>query len=77
MGYEQLKIAGYDIKIKIRNMECRFYTEQRNRLSDSLNSIPVVNLDLLVNENADFPGETNVIIKRAVLRYIKETQRFT
>ena len=57
--------------------ECRLYTEQKNRLYDSLNFIPVVTLDLLVNGNADFPGETNVIIKRAVLRYIKETRRFT
>ena len=38
--------------------ECRLYTEQRNRLSDSLNFIPVVTLDLLVNRNADLPGET-------------------
>ena len=57
--------------------ECRLYTEQRNRLSDSLNFIPGVTLDLLVNGNADFPGETNVFIKQAVLRYIKETRRFS
>lgn len=57
--------------------ECRLYTEQRNRLSDSLNFIPVVTLDLLVNGNADFTDEINLNMQRAVLRYIKETRRFS
>ena len=39
-------------------------------------AIPVVTLDLLLNGNADFPDETNLIFKGAVLRYIKETRTF-
>ena len=35
--------------------ECRLNTEQRNRLSDSFNCIPVVTLDLLVNEMPILP----------------------
>ena len=44
----------------------------KNRLSDSINFIPIVTLDLLVNGNADLTDETNLIMKRAVLRYIKK-----
>ena len=39
--------------------------------------LSVVTLDILVNGNADFPDETNLIMRRAVLNNIKETHRFT
>lgn len=57
--------------------ECRFYTEQRNRLSDSLNFSPIITLDLLLNGNLYFNEELNLTINRAVLKYIRETRRFT
>ena len=39
--------------------------------------LSVVTLCLLVNGNADFPAQTNLIMRRAVLNNIKETPRFT
>ena len=48
----------------------RSYTE----LSESLNFFLIVTLDLLVNGNADFTNEINLIMKQAMLRFIKETR---
>ena len=42
-------------------LECTLNAEKRHHLSDSLNFIPIVTMDLFVNGNADFTDEINLI----------------
>ena len=46
-------------------------------LFSALNFIPFVNLDLLLNGSSDFNHELNKRATLAVLKYIKDTPRFT
>ncbi|MEW8548488.1 MAG: reverse transcriptase family protein [Candidatus Thiodiazotropha sp.] len=56
--------------------ECNLYNEQRNALFLSLNTVPNISLDLLVNGSSDFTEETNTTIITSVLKFIKDSGRF-
>ena len=43
----------------------------------ALNFIPFVNLDLVLNGSSDFNHELNKTAILAVIKYIKDTRRFT
>ena len=57
-------------------LECLLYVEQRNRLFSSINPLVNVQLKLITNGNTALNSETNAVIHSAVLKYIKDTQRF-
>ena len=57
-------------------LECISYVEQRNRLFSSINPLVNVHLKLITDANAALNAETNAVIYSAVLKYIKDTQRF-
>ena len=57
--------------------ECLLYVEQRNRLFSSINPLANVHLHLITNGDPALNAETNSIIHSAVLKYIKDTHRFT
>ena len=56
---------------------CTQYNDQRDNLFSALNFIPFVNLDLLLNGSSDFNHELNKRAILAVIKYIKDTRRFT
>ena len=56
---------------------CTQYNDQRDNLFSALNFIPFVDLDLLLNCSSDFNHELNKRAILAVIKYIKDTRRFT
>ena len=56
---------------------CTQYNDQRDNLFSALNFILFVNLDLLLNGSSDFDHELNKRAILAVIKYIKDTRRFT
>lgn len=57
--------------------ECRLYNAQRNALFLSLNTIPDTSLDVLINGNPEYSKEINKNIILAVIKFIKDSSRFT
>ena len=57
-------------------LECRLYYVQRQRLETNLNPDFELNFDLLTSGTEKCNTEQNKDIILAVLRYIKDTQRF-
>ena len=57
-------------------LECRLYYVQRQRLKNNLNPDFELNFDLLTSGTGNCNTEQNKDIILAVLRYIKDTQRF-
>lgn len=56
---------------------CPRYTDQRNILVTTLNFLANLNIDILTYGNSELDSNTNIKIKEAVLKYIRDTQRFT
>ena len=56
---------------------CTQYNDQRDNLFSALNFIPFVNLDLLLNGSSELNYELNKRATLAVIKYIKDTRRFT
>ena len=57
--------------------ECPLYHDQRNRLNASLIFFPNIDLNMLLNGHPSFDNNINSSILETVLKYIKDTYRFT
>ena len=57
--------------------ECSHFDNQRTHLMDSLSSVVNITLDLLLYGNECLTPHMNHLILLAVLRYIKESRRFS
>ena len=84
MSY-RTKIVDVELNLKHRAqfktvehylLECRLYFVQRQRLKTNLNPDFELNFDLLTSGTEKCNTEQNKDIILAVLRYIKDTQRF-
>ena len=57
--------------------DCSLYNNQRNHLNVSLITSNVTDLNMLLNGNSNLDNNINSSIQETVLKYIKDTHRFT
>ena len=57
--------------------DCQLYNDQRNHLNASLIPFDVTDQNMLLNGNPNLDNNINSSIQETVLKYIKDTYRFT